>query len=72
MDGKWRVALAAIRQATRYGTQDPRIQFHAGIIALHFGLRSEARTRLHAALALNPQFDPVYADAARRALAVTR
>lgn len=72
MAGKWRVALAAARQATRYGTEDPRIQYHAGMIALHFGLVVEARTRLRAALTLNPQFDPIYADVARRTLAAIR
>jgi tetratricopeptide (TPR) repeat protein len=67
--GKWRVALAAEREATRYGTQDPRIQFHAGMIALHFGLHAQGRARLREALALNPRFDPFYAAMARRILA---
>lgn len=69
MDGKWNVADRAVREATRYNTQDPRIQFHAGMIALHFGRVAEARRRLQAALALNPHFDPFYADVARTELA---
>lgn len=65
MRGKWDVAQRAIRNATRYGTQDPRILYHAGTIALHFGRRDAARRDLQAALALNAQFDPFYADRAR-------
>lgn len=68
MDRKWDVAEQAARKATRYNTQDPRIQFHAGMIALHFGHIAEARTRLENALALNSQFDPFYADRARETL----
>jgi tetratricopeptide (TPR) repeat protein len=68
MDGKWNVAARAAQRATRFETQDPRIQFHAGMIALHSGRRAEARRRLEAALGLNPQFDPFYADRAREVL----
>ncbi len=68
MDGKWALADRAVRQSTRYETQDPRIQFHAGMIALHFGRKAEARRRLEQALKLNPQFDPFYADQARSTL----
>lgn len=68
MDGKWLVARRAISEATRYGTQDPRILYHAGMIAQHFGDTRHARQYLQTALALNPQFDPFYADRARAAL----
>ena len=68
MDGKWGVAERAAKRATRYDTQDPRIQFHAGMIALHAGKRAEARRRLEKALELNSQFDPFYADQARSVL----
>ena len=69
MDGRWRLADGAARKATRYDTQDPRIQFHAGMIALHFGRVALARRRLQEALNLNPRFDPNYADEARSVLA---
>lgn len=69
MDGRWRQADDAARKATRYDTQDPRIQFHAGMIALHFGRVALARRRLQEALNLNPRFDPSYADEARSVLA---
>lgn len=68
MDGKWNVARRAARLATRYGTQDPRIQFHAGMIALHFGEKQQARRRLQTALTLNPNFDPFYAAEAHETL----
>ncbi|MGZ3510171.1 MAG: tetratricopeptide repeat protein [Vulcanimicrobiaceae bacterium] len=68
MDGEWSIADRAARAATRLNTQDPRIQFHAGMIALHFGRRGEAQRRLQKALALNPQFDPFYAAKARAIL----
>ncbi len=64
MDGKWAVADAAAKRATRLNTQDPRILFHAGAIAAHFGRTGEARTLLQAALRLNPTFDPFYAERA--------
>jgi tetratricopeptide (TPR) repeat protein len=69
MDGRWAEARSATARATRYETQDARLQFHAGMIALHFGETAEARRRLSRALALNPHFHPVYADQARTTLA---
>ncbi|MDQ2866672.1 MAG: hypothetical protein M3R51_10655 [Candidatus Eremiobacteraeota bacterium] len=69
MDGRWDVARHAIAKAVRYNTQDPRIQFHAGVIALHFRDMPQARRRLQSALALNSQFHPHYADQARSLLA---
>lgn len=69
MDGKWILARTASARATRFDTQDPRIQYHAAMIALHFGDRDQAKTRLGKALALNPSFDPFYADKARETLA---
>ena len=69
MDGRWDIARKAAALATRFNTQDPRIQFHAGMIALHFGEVTQAKFRLQRALAENPQFDPFYADEARAELA---
>jgi tetratricopeptide (TPR) repeat protein len=69
MDGRWGEARSAMAKAIRYDTEDPRLQFHAGIIALHFGNSVEAKRRLSRALALNPRFHPVYADQARTVLA---
>jgi Flp pilus assembly protein TadD len=69
MDGRWSEARAAARKATRFDTEDSRLQYHAALIALHWGDRSEAKARLERALSLNPQFHPVYADEARAELA---
>jgi tetratricopeptide (TPR) repeat protein len=69
MDGRWDVARSAIRKALVFDTQDARLQYHAGAIALHFGDRTEAKRRFARALALNPHFHPAYADDARSQLA---
>jgi tetratricopeptide (TPR) repeat protein len=67
--GRWKAARVYAERATRYETQDPELQYHAGIIALHTGHIEEARRRLRETLAADPQFHPVYAGEARRALA---
>jgi len=69
MDGRWPEARRRSRLALAYGTENSLLRYHAGIIALHFGDRDEARRELNAALALNPQFHPFYADDARAQLA---
>jgi tetratricopeptide (TPR) repeat protein len=69
MAGHWDEARRATARATRFDTEDPIVQFHAGMIALHFGERGEAKRRLARALALNPNFHATYADQARQTLA---
>jgi tetratricopeptide (TPR) repeat protein len=68
-DGRWNEARIAARKALRFDTENSLLQYHAGIIALHFGDRDEAKRRFGKALALNPSFHPVYADDARAQLA---
>ena len=67
-NGQWQEAERAARRATRYGTEDALVQFHAGMIALHLGNREEAIKRLTQAVNLNPQFHHKYADEARQAI----
>jgi len=67
-NGRWSEAEVAARKAIRYDTEDSRLQYHAGVIALHAGQRREAERRLRRALELNPQFHPLYAADARRLL----
>jgi tetratricopeptide (TPR) repeat protein len=67
--GRWHQARPYAIAATRLGTQDSDVQFHAGVIALHTGHVLEGRSRLRAALAANPQFDPFEAPQARALLA---
>ncbi len=65
---QWQEAQQAAQRATRYGTEDALLQFHAGMIALHLGNREEAIKRLTQAVNLNPQFHHKYADEARQIL----
>ena len=67
-DGRWADARTAARKAVRRNTQDARLQYHAGVIAMECGDRAEAARRLKLALALNPQFHPDGADDARKRL----
>lgn len=68
-NGEWQEAQQAAQQATRFGTEDALLQFHAGMIAFHLGKHEEAIKRLTQALSLNPQFHYKYADEARQVLA---
>ena len=69
MDDRWDEARAHVRKALRFNTENSLLQYHAGVIALHFGETAEAKARLERALALNPSFHPFYADDARMRLA---
>ena len=66
--GKTAEAQTAIKEALRLGTRDARLYYHAGLIARAAGDRASARDYLQKALALNPQFDPMQAAIAKRAL----
>ncbi|HEX8355185.1 MAG TPA: tetratricopeptide repeat protein, partial [Pyrinomonadaceae bacterium] len=67
--GQYAEAKAAMDEALRLGTRDPRLLFHAGMIAVASGDRAGGAKYLRQALAINPSFDVLQADAARRALA---
>ena len=66
--GKIAEAQSAIKEVLRLGTKDARLFYHAGMIARAAGDKSAARDYLKRALALNPQFDPLQAPIARKAL----
>jgi predicted Zn-dependent protease len=68
--GKWDVARAAATKALRFDTEDPRLQYHAGAIAQHFGDTTGALRRLRRSLALNSHFSASQADDARNRIAV--
>jgi len=70
--GKWDVARAASAKALRFDTEDPRIQYHAGVIAQHFGDAAEAARRYARALALNPDFSATQAAVARAQLVLLK
>ena len=67
--GKPTVARAAMQSALRLGTQDPRLLFHAGMIAKANGEFAASRHYLESALNLNAHFDPLQAIVAQEALA---
>ena len=66
---RWPQARVYAERAVRYGTQDPEVQYHAGVIALHTGHTGEASARLRAALNADASFHPFYAADARKMLA---
>jgi tetratricopeptide (TPR) repeat protein len=66
--GKIQEAQAAIKEAPRLGTRDARFFYHAGMIARAAGDKVSARNYLKHALMLSPQFDPLQASVARKAL----
>ncbi len=65
-DHRWNEARAHAERAVASGTEDARVQYHAGIIALACAQPAEARRRLAFALSVNPQFHPYQAQDARR------
>lgn len=66
---RWQQARVYSLRATRLGTQDPVLRYHAGIIALRTGHRAQGLAFLRSALAGGPHFSPYYADRARRIVA---
>lgn len=66
--GKVTEAQAAMKEALRLGTRDARLFYHAGMIARAAGEKAAAREYLKRALTLNPQFDPLQASIAKKAL----
>jgi len=67
--GKLSEAQTAMHEALRLGTKDARLFYHAGMIAQASGDQTSARDYLERALMLSPQFDPLQAPIARKALA---
>ena len=67
--GRWNVARRAARHAIAWNTADPRIWYHAGVIAEHDGDPTAAVADYGHALALNPHFQAVFADDARQRIA---
>ncbi len=66
--GRIAEAQTAIKEALRLGTKDARLFYHAGMIAQAADDQTGAREYLKRALTLNPQFDPMQAAIARKAL----
>lgn len=67
--GRFEEARTAIDAATRLGTQDAQILFHAGAIRIAQGQTAAGKKRIRQALELNPAFDLAGAAEARTLLA---
>jgi tetratricopeptide (TPR) repeat protein len=68
-NGKLAEAAKASEKAMQFGTRDAILLFHAGMIAQAQGQAEKARVELKEALAINPHFHLIYADAAHAQLA---
>ena len=69
-NGKLAEASEATEKALKYKTRDALLLFHAGMIAERMGQREQARSELKQALAINPHFNLLYADAAQQRLTI--
>ena len=65
-NGKLTEAAKASEKATQFGTQDPLLLFHAGMIADRLGQPDQARAALKEALQINPRFHLIYANEAQQ------
>ena len=68
-DGQVAPARDAASHALALGSPDPRILYHAGMIAAAAHDSAQARELLSRALRTSPQFDPIQAPRARQTLA---
>jgi tetratricopeptide (TPR) repeat protein len=66
--GQFAEAKQFADEALRLGTRDPRLLYHAGMIAHALGERARAAKLLRQSLDINPSFDVLQSDAARRTL----
>lgn len=65
--GRVAEAQAASKEALRLGTRDAKLFYHAGMVARAAGDEASASSLLGRALALNPEFDPLQSEIARKA-----
>jgi tetratricopeptide (TPR) repeat protein len=66
--GKITEAQAAIKEALRLGTKDAKLFYHAGMIEKKSGNQKEAKKFFEKALKLNPAFDLLQAENAKKEL----
>jgi tetratricopeptide (TPR) repeat protein len=67
-NGKPEEAVNPISEALKLGTKDAKLFFHAGMIYQRLGEREKAKQYLRRAIATNPHFHILYADAAAQTL----
>jgi tetratricopeptide (TPR) repeat protein len=68
-NGRVKEAATHSAEALRLGTRDPLLYYHAALIHDRLGDRVKAREQLRQALAIQPRFSVLHADAARKRLA---
>jgi len=68
-NGRLTEAAHASEKALMFGTRDPLLLFHAGMIAEGLGLDEQARIEMGEALQINPHFHFIYAKTAQQRLA---
>ena len=66
--GRFAEAKTAIDEALRLGTRDPRLLYHAGMIASSNGDNQKGAEYLEQALAVSPSFDILQAEVAKKKL----
>lgn len=66
--GRFDEAKTAMDEALRLGTRDPKLLYHAGMIAAATGDNQKGAEYLKQALAINPAFDILQADVAKEKL----
>jgi tetratricopeptide (TPR) repeat protein len=69
-NGKYHEAQDAIGHALRFGARDSMLLFHAGMISSGLGQSVQAQQQLAEAIGINPHFHVIYADLARKQLAL--
>jgi len=69
-NGKFAEASEASDKALKYKTRDALLLFHAGMIAERMGQPEQARNEFKQALAINPHFNLLYADAAQQRITI--
>jgi tetratricopeptide (TPR) repeat protein len=69
-NGNYQESRDAIENALHFGTKDPLLLFHAGMIDARLGDTAQAQKNLNQALAINPHFHILYADQARQQIAL--
>ncbi len=67
-NGRFAEAAETSKAAMKLGTKDSLILYHAGMISNKLGQKADAKRLLGSALQLNPEFDLIQADVARKTL----
>jgi tetratricopeptide (TPR) repeat protein len=67
-NGRVEEAAKHSAKALKFGTREPLLYYHAALIHDRLGDREKAKEELRQALAIQPRFSVLYADAARKRL----